>query len=312
METIFVMIPAYSDPVLRETLDSLFDNAEYPNRVYAAVGAQYDEKDPMPSIEGLPMKQIRLLQIHPENRPGTYRLRHILNKLYANEDYYVSVDSHTMFTPGWDTKMINYIESQKEYKVVLQQGTPNDIYNFENGKHFYTYRQLSVANADDTYLGPRLVMKEFIEKDRVGGELPLIHYMQAGMIMTRGQFAREIRWGQYWQNEAEEPFLSYETFMRGWTVRMLDTEELISHQPEKYYAVAYNLDENGNRISLRTDHSVQKDWLPDLSHRIWDLYLTNTGPWAIDHALTKPEKFWEVVGLRDEYLKHTITPGPLP
>jgi Glycosyltransferase (GlcNAc). len=55
-KTIFIMIPAYRDPTLRETLDSIFDNATYPERVFVAIAAQYDEDVVMPSLDGIPKK----------------------------------------------------------------------------------------------------------------------------------------------------------------------------------------------------------------------------------------------------------------
>lgn len=305
METIFVMIPAYRDPDLRLTLDSLFKNAANPHRVFVAIGAQYDEDIPMPSLEGLPMDQIRLLQIHPNARPGTYRLRHILNKLYAGEDYYLSIDSHTIMAKGWDEKLIWQLESQPEYKCVIQQST--EIAGADNRE--YTYMQMVPKIFTDPYgdereeVGYQLLMTEFVPKKATDAFLPKIHYMYAGLFFTRGQFATEIRWGQYWQMDQEESFLSYETFMTGWTVRLLNTELIIDHNPDNYYQHVYKFNEKGQRLPELIDDWVPKnDWLPYVTPRIWNVYLYNTGPWKIVNAIREPGEFWHAINLTDFYM----------
>lgn len=305
METIFVMIPAYRDPDLRLTLDSIFKNAINPHRVFVAIGAQYDDEITMPSLEGLPMDQIRLLQIHPHNRPGTYRLRHILNKLYAGEDYYLSIDSHTIMGENWDDKLISLVESQPEYKCVIQQST--EITGPDSRE--YTYLQMVPTLFTDPYgtereeVGYQLLLSEFVAKQKKDIFLPKTHYMYAGLFFTRGQFATEIRWGQYWQMDQEESFLSYETFMTGWTVRMLNTETIIDHDPHNYYKHVYKFDEVGVRLPALNDEWVPKnDWLPYVTPRIWRVFLYNTGPWKITNAIREPAEFWREINLIDFYM----------
>jgi hypothetical protein len=308
METIFVMIPAYKDPILRETLESLFNLATHRERIFVALGAQYDDEIPMPSLEGLPEDQIRLVKIHPENRPGTARLRHILNKLYANEDYYVSVDSHTIFEPDWDTKMIQHIETQPEYRTIIMQEAHAQVQeNLEQSPSTYFYSQITIDDMteysnDKGIIGPRLVLNEFVIKNRDKRNLPIQHYLMAGMFMTRGEFARDVTWGQYWQIEQEEAFLSYQAFMTGWTVRQLDTEVLFRHMPDKYYEAVYGFGEDGKKKQdWKDEHKPQGDWLPHVSPRIWRVYMYNSGPWKVRNAVREPFDWWNAIGLLDDY-----------
>jgi hypothetical protein len=294
------MIPAYRDPMLRETLDSIFDNASYPNRVFVAIAAQYDENVPMPNLEGLPNKNIRLLSIHPENRPGVYRLRHILNKLYAGEDYYMSVDSHTFFEKDWDEGLIKKLESFEDKKTVLQAYEPG----YEDGSNRYLHYQMSV-NLDNKVKMPRIVMRNWSYKNLLeNDELPIPCYVQAGLIFTRGTFSKEIRWGELWQDDQEEPFLSFEMFVLGWTPRLMVKQKFFSHEPEKYYKTVYASNPSTDVRNFQDNWTMQKDNLYDVCPKILKAMIHNSGPFKVANAIRSPKEWWQSIGLEKEYNKY--------
>jgi hypothetical protein len=294
------MIPAYRDPMLRETLDSIFDNASYPNRVFVAIAAQYDEDVPMPNLEGLPNKNIRLLSIHPENRPGVYRLRHILNKLYAGEDYYMSVDSHTFFEKDWDEGLIKKLESFEDKKTVLQAYEPG----YEDGSNRYLHYQMSV-NLDNKVKMPRVVMRNWSYKNLLeNDELPIPCYVQAGLIFTRGTFSKEIRWGELWQDDQEEPFLSFEMFVLGWTPRLMVKQKFFSHEPEKYYKAVYASNPSTDVRNFQDNWTMQKDNLYDVCPKILKAMIHNSGPFKVANAIRSPKEWWQSIGLEKEYNKY--------
>jgi Glycosyltransferase (GlcNAc) len=296
-KTIFVMIPAYRDPILRETLDSVFNNAKYPDRVFVAIAAQYDEDIVMPSLEGIPDKNIRLLRIHPENRPGVYRLRHILNKLYAGEDYYMSIDSHTFMSNNWDEELISTLESFKDQKIVLQAYEPD----YEEGSNRYLHTQMSVSVDNEAGI-PRLVMRNWYFKNLpANGEMPISNYVQAGMIFSRGLLAQEVRWGELWQNDQEEPFLSFELFMLGWTSRLMVKERIISHKPDRYYQVVYNAIPKNHNRNFADSWNVQKDNLNEVCPKIFQAMIHNSGPFRIANAVRSPKDWWYSIGLGKQY-----------
>jgi hypothetical protein len=302
-KTIFVMVPAYRDPVLRETLDSIFQNALNPERVFVAIGAQYDNEIPMPDLTGLPSKNLRLLTIHPENRPGVYRLRSILNKLYAGEDYYLSIDSHTFLAEGWDEELIRSLESFNDKKTVLQAYEPGSILH-KNGTMKYIHYQMSVSLDNEVNI-PRLVMKDLIYKDLLETEeMPVSDYVQAGMIFTRGTFADEIRWGELWQNDQEEPFLSFEMFMLGWTSRLMVTQKVINHEPDRYYETVYSSEPESHNRNFRDSWGIQKDDLSVVCPKIFAAMISNSGPFKVLKAIKSPRDWWHSIGLEDEYEKY--------
>lgn len=299
-KTIFVMVPAYRDPILEETLDLMFENASNPDRIFVAIAAQYDEEVPMPDLGGIPTKNLRLLTIHPENRPGVYKLRSILNKLYAGEDYYMSIDSHTSFVKDWDNELINLLESFEYKKTVLQAYEPD----YEEGSNEYLHCQMSVSLDNEAEV-PRVVMKNVIRKALLTSEeMPISDYVQASAIFTRGAFSKEIRWGEFWQNDQEEPFLSFEMFMLGWTSRLMVKQRFFSHEPERYYEAVYNSRPDSHVRNLNDGWAVQKDNLSEVCPEIFKAMISNSGPFKILNATKSPKDWWYSIGLGDEYEKY--------
>lgn len=298
---IFVMIPSYRDPVLAETLDTMYELADYPDRVFAAVGAQYDEEIPMPDLSKYPQKNMRLIQVHPENRMAVYRLRHVLNKLYFGEEYYLSIDSHTIFKKGWDSELIDMLEGRPWYRTIISamQEEPLELYS-----DHWLKPTMKVEYSEQ--FGARLVMPGSEPVSWAGEKFVQSTYLQAGMFFTRGDFATEIRWGQYWQHEQEEPFLTFEAFMKGYRLETHVFRHPFEHSPQKYYDAVYNTKPNSFERDFRDTYNLQKDYRPSVCKEIMRAYLYNEGPYRIDNAFHKPETFWHWQNLSDDYFSMTL------
>lgn len=296
-QTIFVMIPSYRDPVLKETLDTMFELADNPNRVFAAIAAQYDDEVPMPDLSKYPAKQIRVLSIHPEGRPSIFRLRHILNKLYFGEDYYLSIDSHTIFKKGWDTDLINLLESHLYYKTIIScyEGDTTSLTDE------YESLDMKLDESDPVVTGPRLFLPHSTQRPWRGEKFVRSVYIQAGMFFTRGEFAKDIAWGQYWQNEQEEPFLSFQAFMTGWRHWIHLQDHPFTHEPQKYYDAVYSSAPNSVFRSFKDDYSHLSDHRSSVCKQIMRAYLYNEGPYAVKNVVKKTEHFWIEAGLATEF-----------
>lgn len=296
--SIFVMIPAYKDPVLEETLDTIFEFADFPDRVFVAVGAQYESIEDISFLSKYPSSNLRYLYFHPNNRPGVYRLRHILNKLYINEEYYLSVDSHTIFKNSWDTKLINMLESQDHPATIIAGYEPGAVSPEDTD---YEFCQLKL---DTRYpeLGPRLYLPGSERRPYNGESYTPAHYLQAGLFFTRGSFAHDIRWGELWQNEQEEPFLSFEAFMKGYNILVNMNDHPFKHDPDKYYNVVYNAVPDSPIRNFKDSWTHQPDDRPTVSKNIIQAMLYNEGPYKINNPVRSVSDWWEFIGMKDVYL----------
>lgn len=68
----------------------------------------------IPPFAKLPFKnQIKYFHIHPINARGPCFPRHICQTLYTDEDYYLQIDSHMLFSENWDEILLDHYNDLK-------------------------------------------------------------------------------------------------------------------------------------------------------------------------------------------------------
>ena len=106
-DTIFVSIASFCDPLLAFTLRSALTQASRPERVVIALVDQQ-----LPHLrQAVPERwaaQMRVVNIHPLEARGPCWARAIAMSLYQGERWFLQVDSHTWFEPGWDERLVRW------------------------------------------------------------------------------------------------------------------------------------------------------------------------------------------------------------
>jgi hypothetical protein len=145
-QTIFIGIPAFNEEDLEATINSAFDNAFYPENIFVGVGMQYTENN-FPDLKKY--KNVRFAQIFSEIPFGTSSTRSIACSFYENQDYYLQIDSHTIFNRGWDKKLIDYYNELNAYveKPLLSGYLPDWHREVETG----TVRAMDLSYDFDRY-----------------------------------------------------------------------------------------------------------------------------------------------------------------
>ena len=120
--TIFVSVACYRDTECPPTLADMFAKAADPSRVVAGVlwqvvdGEDEDCVGMPPGFEG----QIRGIRVHANESQGACWARHrIQAELYGGEDYFLQIDSHSRFAPGWDDMLIAMLARCPSDRAVL-------------------------------------------------------------------------------------------------------------------------------------------------------------------------------------------------
>ena len=107
--TIFVSIASYRDSECPATVQSLFEKADHPERVFIGLCTQNAPEDPAcPAVDcqACRPENIRTIALaHTEAKGPSYARYHCAS-LYKGEDYYLQIDSHMQFIEGWDTLLI--------------------------------------------------------------------------------------------------------------------------------------------------------------------------------------------------------------
>jgi len=115
--TIMVSISSYRDSELCLTLRDLIEKALNPSRLSICVVEQNDIMDEYTCHAknilkaSLPIKpdQLKVKTLHWSEAKGPTYARSICEGFFNNEKYYLMVDSHMRFEPGWDCELIEQL-----------------------------------------------------------------------------------------------------------------------------------------------------------------------------------------------------------
>ena len=92
---IFISIASYQDPMLLETIASAYVNASNPENLIFGILDQSD--DPI-DIKRIKFKeQIIFEHVEPSIAKGPCWARRRIQNFITSEDYYLQIDSHTLF-----------------------------------------------------------------------------------------------------------------------------------------------------------------------------------------------------------------------
>lgn len=118
-ETIFVSVASYRDAQCGATIRSLFDQADKPGRVFVGVCEQNSGDAKEACVPAALPKNVRRVSLpHTEAKGPTYA-RYLCSTLYAGEDWFMQIDSHTKLVKGWDTLVIANARKCPSKKAVL-------------------------------------------------------------------------------------------------------------------------------------------------------------------------------------------------
>ncbi|MEO5364569.1 MAG: UDP-N-acetylglucosamine-transferase, partial [Magnetococcus sp. DMHC-8] len=119
---IFVSVASYRDSECPWTLADLFAKAAHPDRVCAGVLWQVAPDDPVEWCRVPPERsdQVRGITVEADSSLGVCWARsRIQSELWQGEEYYLQVDSHSRFAPGWDTLLLEVLAACPSPRPVL-------------------------------------------------------------------------------------------------------------------------------------------------------------------------------------------------
>ena len=221
--SIFISIASYRDPELTRTIKSAIENAAHPEDIYFGVVLQEMEKFE-PDLSWVP--NLSLSKIHPKFARGAGFARAEAMKLYKGEDYYLQIDSHTLFEKNWDTLCINELkraqEIAKNNKVILSYFPPP--FNIDNkglvtivkGSKThppYATKQIPKLTKRNEWTAERV---EFSDKARKSPELSTT--ILAGFVFTTGDIVQEVPYDPEISFFGEEICFAVRAWTRGWDI----------------------------------------------------------------------------------------------
>ncbi len=228
------------------TINSLYENAKYPENIFVGLCQQNDEKD----IDCNPKwnSQIRTIRVKHTEAKGPTWARYLCSTLFYNETYYLQIDSHCLFSRDWDSKLINMIKRLKTSgvnKPILShytrehtvKDTLGDVKEQVPGicKSFVNERGII------SFLGAEEIK---YEKDA----LPMPNaYAAGGMIFGESAFVKEVPYDPNlpYLFVGEEILHSARLWTHGWDI-FTPTENVIyhyytrEHEPKIWSDISYS------------------------------------------------------------------------
>ena len=123
--SIFVSIAAYRDPELVPTLRDCLRQARYPDDLHFGICWQHADDESMPSE--FADRRMRVIDVAWQDSHGACWARSEIMNLWDGEDFFLQLDSHHRFVPGWDALLLSLAEGSGAAKPLLTTyGAPFD------------------------------------------------------------------------------------------------------------------------------------------------------------------------------------------
>jgi len=224
--SIFISIASYKDPLLVSTIFSAYDNAENKNDLIFSICDQSEDGIQVNEIAF--SNQIHYDHVDPVFAKGPCWARHRAQSFFNEEDFFLQVDSHTLFAPRWDSIFIEQLEkisanqeNDEYFKKPIITSYPRSfkVLDFEKG--------LFELNTGDkhtqviTYKKDSLFLKGSFSRQN---GIPTKHndithaiLIAAGCIFTRGSFIKEIPYDPNYYFYGEELSMALRAFTHGYS-----------------------------------------------------------------------------------------------
>jgi hypothetical protein len=235
---IFVSIASYRDLQLVPTVEDLIAKADEPLLLRFGICWQHGAEISSLPFAGDPRFQI--LDVDWRQSRGACWARAEIMKLWRGEQWFLQVDSHCRFAPGWDTKLIVMAE---------RTGSPKPI--LSTYANTFTPSE-TLSDTHEVLSGPpQLMALETFTEDGIPTLKPLTipnsigltrpmraRFLSAGFLFAPGKFVVEVPYDPQLYFFGEEISLSLRAFTSGYDL-FHPMEAVVWHDYVRSYATRH-------------------------------------------------------------------------
>ena len=126
MDRIFVAIPSFQEEDLVKTVDSIFEMADAPERVFVGICNQRSDNN---DFETFPCygDHVRVVDLRSPFPLGLGLAYYLASQLLQGEEFVLRIDAHTRMKEKWDSVLIEYFrkiqKQENTSKVILSHLT---------------------------------------------------------------------------------------------------------------------------------------------------------------------------------------------
>lgn len=221
--SLFISIASYCDPVLAFTVQRAYAQARWPEALHFGIVDQSPASMHLGAIAGVPSAQIDCLHIDPREARGACWARALAMTLYDGQDWFLQIDSHMDFEPGWDATLIAQAEriARRQPRFVISS-YPN-AFVFEGGRPVHlpaTARVLAHVLRPDAQFEAHNPLLRFLAQavELPGVDLVSGFHVGAGCLFAPQLYARHFPYDPHLYFQGEEQALSVRLFTHGWDI----------------------------------------------------------------------------------------------
>jgi hypothetical protein len=216
---IFISIASYCDPVLPFTLQRAVSMASDPARLHFGVVEQSPAGTPRVAAPGA---GARLSQVHIDlaDARGPCWARAIAMSLHDGEDWFLQLDSHMDFDPGWDDRLVSQAQALGAPERGLVLSTYPDAFRFVAGapEHLTTGAVLAqVLKPGTEFAADHPVLSFEAQPLQVDASLPGFH-VGAGCLFAPGRITQQFPYDPWLYFHGEEQALALRLYTHGWDI----------------------------------------------------------------------------------------------
>lgn len=218
---IFISIAAYCDPVLGFTLARARAAAARPQDLHFGVLDQSPQPPPPSTFELLAPARLSYQRIAPVFARGPCWARALAMALYDGEDWFLQLDSHMDFEPGWDERLLAQAHALAPGRPGFVISSYPNAFGFEDGLPVprpATGKVLAHVVKPGTGFDPGHPVLAF-EAQPVDSDRPVPGFhLGAGCLFAPGAFALAFPYDPALYFHGEEQALALRLFTHGWDI----------------------------------------------------------------------------------------------
>jgi hypothetical protein len=228
---IFVSVPAYRDEKCPNTLKFMFEKADDPSRIFAGVCDQMNFDDDQPCRAPKEFeKQVRYVRVPHYLSRGPTLARYLVSKLWDGEEFFFMIDSHSDFSQGWDTILINMMRNLHDKAIVTHYPVGE---NRLLGKNEYNHLPWICKATFEAHAPHNFFIQECEDcrpENRPGRIACPSVFLGAGFTFGSAQMIWDAPYDRYleWFFQGEEVLMASRLWTAGWEL-YAPTTNVISH-----------------------------------------------------------------------------------
>jgi len=237
MSKIFVAVPSYQDPMLKHTVSWLNANASGDNEIRVVVFDQYKDGGERYIAQH---KNVEVFYLPASGAKGAGYARSLICNKVKDEDYFLSIDSHTYLVKNWDKKLINkikFLQSNKGHDKVAYVGNWN-LWSFAGKNLKLTKKDATPFMAWYDSRSSLRTTSTFIQKFK-NVKVPVYecNTILAGMFFAPIQFIKDAPFDPNIPFKNEETSVAMRSWTRGWRTYCIQNDPII-------YTMSYSMSDN--------------------------------------------------------------------